>query len=162
MVKFYGRSILRQYMPAKPNKYGVKLWAICCACCGYSLTQNIYLGSSVQSVGGREVVLQLAEPYLDKGHVIYCDRFFSHLDLAAYLRSRKTGMVGTADITSLDQDLKYLVNHMHPLTWAYKWYKYKANFTYHTRQGEERKLLAEEPVCLLVWMDKNIARKTNK
>ena len=52
MLKFYGKSVLRQYMPAKPNKYGIKLWAVACACCGYSLTQNIYLGSSVQSVGG--------------------------------------------------------------------------------------------------------------
>ena len=161
MVRFYGRSVLRQYMPAKPNKYGVKLWAICCACCGYSLTQNIYLGSSVQTVGGRDVVLQLSEPYFEKGHVIYCDRFFSHLDLAAYLRSRQTGMVGTADITSLEPDLKYLVNNMHSLTWAYKWYKYKANFKFRTMQGQEEKPQAEESVCLLVWMDKKY-RTTNK
>ena len=57
MDKFYGRSVLRQYMPAKPNKYGVKFWAICCSCCGYSLTQDIYLGSSVESVGGRQEVM---------------------------------------------------------------------------------------------------------
>ena len=63
MVKFYGRIVLPQYMPAKPNKYGIKLWAVACTCCGYSLTQYIYLGSSVQSVGGRDVMLQLAEPY---------------------------------------------------------------------------------------------------
>ena len=25
MVKFYGRSVLRQYIKAKPNKYGIKL-----------------------------------------------------------------------------------------------------------------------------------------
>ena len=51
MVKFYGRSVLRQYIKAKPNKYGIKLWAICCACCGYSLKQNIYLGITVEKVG---------------------------------------------------------------------------------------------------------------
>ena len=96
MVKSYGRSILCHYMPAKPSKYGIKLWSICCACCGYSLAQDIYLGSSVESVGGRKVVTQLSEPYLDRGYVIYCDRFFSHLDLGAYLRSRRTGMVGTS------------------------------------------------------------------
>ena len=116
---------------------------------------------SVQSVGGRDVVLQLAEPYFEKGNVIYGDRFFSHRDLAAYLPSRQTGMVGTADITSLEPDLKYLVTNMHPLTWAYKWYSYKANFTHRTRQCEERKLLAEVPVCLLVWMDKKY-RTTDK
>ena len=92
MVKFYGRSIVRQYIKSKPHKFGIKLWSICCACCGYSLTQNIYLGSTVESVGGRDVVLQLSQAYLDKGHVIYCDRFFSHLDLATNLRSRQTGI----------------------------------------------------------------------
>ena len=115
MVKSYGRSVLRQYMPAKPNKYGIKLWSICCACCGYSLTQDLYLGSSVESVGGRKVVTQLAEPFCDRGHVIYCDRFFSHLDLAAYLKSRHTGMVGTSAMSSLPPDLAYLVSNMHPL-----------------------------------------------
>ena len=87
MIKFYGRSIVRQYIKAKPTKYGIKLWAICCGCCGYSFTQEMYLGGTAGHVGGRDVVLQLSEPFLDKGHVIYCDRFFSHLDLAAYLRS---------------------------------------------------------------------------
>ena len=99
MVKFYGRSVLRQYIKAKPHKYGIKLWAICCACCGYSLKQNIYLGSTVESVGGRDVVLQLTQPYLDKGHVIYCDRFFSHMDLAAYLPTLTTNWHGRYFIT---------------------------------------------------------------
>ena len=47
MIKFYGQSLVRQYIKSKPTKYGVKLWSMCCACCGYSLTQNIYLGSTV-------------------------------------------------------------------------------------------------------------------
>ena len=136
MVKFYGRSVLRQYIKAKPHKYGIKLWAICCACCSYSLKQNIYLGSTIESVGGRDVVLQLIQPYLDKGHVIYCDRFFSHMDLAAYLRSRQTGMVATSSLTKLPNDLEYLSRNMHPLTWAYKWFNCKAKFTYHPRAGE--------------------------
>ena len=86
MVKFYGRSVIRQYIKSKSTKYGVKLWSICCSCCGYSLTQNIYLGNTAEKVGGRDVALQVTEPYLDKGNIIYCDRFFSHLDLASYLR----------------------------------------------------------------------------
>ena len=101
MVKFYGRSVVRQYIPAKPHKYGVELWAICCSCCGYSLTQNLYLGGSVIPEGGRDVILEFTEPYYDKGHVIYCDRFFTHLDLAAYLRTRSTGFIGTANTQTL-------------------------------------------------------------
>ena len=164
MVKFYDRSVLGVYIKAKPHKYGIKLWAICCACCGYSLKQNIYLGSTVESVGGRGVVLQLIQPYLDKGHVIYCDRFFFHMDLVAYLRSRQTGVVGTSSLTKLPNDLEYLARNMHPLTWAYKWFICKAKFTYHPRAGEgpDQELHAEEPVCLLIWMDKKYRSEDKK
>ena len=161
MVKFYGRSVLRQYIKAKPNKYGIKLWSICCACCGYSLAQDLYLGSTVEAVGGRDVVLQLANPYLDKGHIIYCDRFFSHLDLAAYLRSRRAGMVGTSALTQLPPDLQYLVTNMHPLTWAYKWFMCQGKFKHRPIIGPTMQLQATEPVCLLVWMDKKY-RTTDK
>ena len=163
MVKFYGRSVIRQYIPAKPHKYGVKLWAICCSCCGYSLTQSLYLGSSVQSEGGRDVVIELAEPYFDKGYVVFCDRFFSHLDLAAYLRARSTGLVGTANAKSLPSDLNYLVSIMHPLTWAYKWFNLRAKIT--TKKRKEAglpDLEAEELVCLLVWMDKKYRTEDKK
>ena len=166
MVKFYGRSVVRQYMPAKPTKYGVKLWAITCSCCSYALTQNIYLGRSVGSEGGRQVVLELAEPYLDSGRTIFCDRYFSHIQLAAYLAKRKTGMVGTSNITKLPPDLDYLVSHMHPLSWAYKWYYCDAKFSYQTRRAGSRSEVTieaeKQPVCMLVWMDKKYRTEDKK
>ena len=163
MIKFYGRSVVRQYMKSKPTKYGVKLWALCCACCGYSLTQKMYLGSSAGAVTGRDVVLQLTEPYYDKGHVIYCDSFFSHLDLAAYLKSRKTGMVGTSSISmnSLPADLKYLVDNMHPLTWAFKWFNCEAKIKFQNNSTTQH-LEANETVSLVVWMDKKYRTKDKK
>ena len=163
MVKFYGRSVVRQYIPAKPHKYGVKLWAICCSCCGYSLTQNLYLGGSVIPEGGRDVILELTEPYYDKGHVIYCDRFFTHLDLEAYLRARSTGFVGTANTQTLPLDLQHLVSVMHPLTWAYKWYNHKARIETKKRKDARLPILeADEPICLLMWMDKKYRTQDKK
>ena len=50
---------------------------------------------------------------------------------------------------------------MHPLTWAYKWYIHKSNFTYQPRQGPEQNIQLEEPVCLTVWVDKKY-RTTDK
>ena len=161
MIKFYGRSVVRQYIKSKPTKYGIKLWALCCACCGYSLTQKMYLGSSAGAVSGRDVVLQLTEPYYDRGHVIFCDNFFSHLDLAAYLKSRKTGLVGTSSINSLPADLKYLVDRMHPLTWAFKWFNYEAKIKFQNNSTTQH-LEANEAVSLVVWMDKKYRSKDKK
>ena len=122
---------------------------------------GLYLGSTVEAVGGREVVLQLANPYLDKGHIIYCDRFFSHFDIADYLRSRRTGMFGTSALTQLPPDLQYLVTNMHPLTWEYKWFMCQAKFKHRPKIGPTMQLQATEPFCLLVWMDKKY-RTTDK
>ena len=81
-----------------------------------------------------------------------------------YLRSRQTGMVGTSSLTKLPNDLEYLARNMHPLTWAYKWFNCKAKFTYHPRAGEgpDQELHAEEPVCLLIWMDKKYRSEDKK
>ena len=53
---------------------------------------------------------------------------------------------------------------MHPLTWACKWFNCKAKFTYHPRAGEapDQELHAEEPVCLLLWMDKKYRSEDKK
>ena len=114
--------------------------------------------------GGRDVVIELAEQYFEEGYVIYCDRFFSHLDLAAYLRTRSTGLVGTGDAkTAIPSDLQYLVNIMHPLTWTYKWYNVKAKIDTTKRKEAHLTILeAEEPVCLLVWMDKKYRTQDKK
>ena len=109
-------SIINKSWLTRQCCYGQTIWTICCACYCYSLKQNIYLGSTVGQVGGKNVVLQQTQACLGKGHVIYCDRFFSHLDLAAYLCSQQTGMVNTSTLTMLPHDLEYLVRSMHRLT----------------------------------------------
>ena len=44
MRKFKGRSPLKQYMPLKPTKRGIKLWLRCDAGTGYIYDMNIYCG----------------------------------------------------------------------------------------------------------------------
>ena len=117
----------------------------------------------MQSEGGNDVVLELTQPYFDKGYVVYCDRFFSHIDFAAYLRAKSTALIGTEDMKPLPFDLTYLVNIMHPLTWSNKWFNLKVNIT--TKKMKYHKLPAleaEEPVCILVWYDKKYRTEDKK
>lgn len=46
LLSFYGRCGIRQYMPNKPNKYGIKIW--CLVCNQSSVVCDImpYLGKS--------------------------------------------------------------------------------------------------------------------
>ncbi|XP_054729306.1 piggyBac transposable element-derived protein 4-like [Anastrepha obliqua] len=47
MAKFKGRSSLKQYMPMKPIKRGVKIWLRCDAKTGYTYDLNVYTGKDV-------------------------------------------------------------------------------------------------------------------
>ena len=47
IVRFKGRSMLKQYLPMKPIKRGFKVWCLSCACCGYLLLFQVYTGKDV-------------------------------------------------------------------------------------------------------------------
>ena len=47
MVKFQGRSSLKQYMPLKPIKRGFKIWCLCDANSGYLHEFQIYTGNTL-------------------------------------------------------------------------------------------------------------------
>lgn len=62
MVKFKGRSTLKQYMPKKPIKRGFKVWARCDAKTGYLYQFEVYTrkGDSIENEGlGYNVVMKL-------------------------------------------------------------------------------------------------------
>ena len=44
MIPFKGRSSLKQYMPQKPVKRGIKVWALADAANGYMANFQVYTG----------------------------------------------------------------------------------------------------------------------
>ena len=93
MVGFKGRSSIKQYMPMKPTKRGFKIWCLCDSSNGYTYRIMVYTGASTEKESGGlgpAVVLKLANPLLDKSHFLYYDNYFSSIDLAKTLLSRKT------------------------------------------------------------------------
>ena len=90
---------------------------------------------------------------------------FSHIWTSLHIYDhhprRKTGMVGTTSATSLPREIDYLVKHMHPLTWAYKWFQHDADFKFHNK-GTVQDMLAKESVSLIVWMDKKYRTEDKK
>lgn len=47
MIGFKGRLSFRQYMPAKPTKYGIKVWMAANSSNSYVLNFSVYLGKEV-------------------------------------------------------------------------------------------------------------------
>ena len=95
MVGFKGRLSFRQYMPAKPTKWGVKVWELCESKSGYCLNLQVYTGRVAQQQPpqfglGHRVVMDMMSPYLDRRHHLYFDRFFASPKLAEDLADRGT------------------------------------------------------------------------
>lgn len=99
MIGFKGRFCLKQYMPKKPVKWGMKMWAIACSKTGYFLGGKLYLGKKEPKNSdlllGEQVVLNLAEPFFGKNHHVYYDNFFSSFNLCNILLQKDTYSCGT-------------------------------------------------------------------
>ena len=98
MIGFKGRSTLLQYMPLKPTKRGYKVWCRCDAKTGYMCEFDIYTGASLDrgdSSLSSYVVKKLTESIYNKGYIIYCDNYFSSVELLKDLLSKKTYCIAT-------------------------------------------------------------------
>ena len=98
MIPFQGRSSLKQYMPAKPVKRGIKVLCLADAHNGYMCETQVYEGraGSVEGPLGKRVVLDLSKQLEGKKHHIYFDNFFSSVSLLTTLRDRGLYACGTA------------------------------------------------------------------
>ena len=85
MIAFKGRLSFRQYMPAKPTKYGIKVWMAADSQNGYVNNFSVYLGkeANVPRVNGLgyDVVMKMASPFLKKHRHIFFDNFFTSTKL---------------------------------------------------------------------------------
>lgn len=102
MVKFKGRIFFRQYLPAKPTKWGIKEFVLAEAKTGYALKSIVYTGkNSFQRKAGvplsEQVVLDLLEGFEDKGHRVYMDSFYSSPNLFLKLKEKNIGACGTVN-----------------------------------------------------------------
>ncbi|XP_049306462.1 piggyBac transposable element-derived protein 1-like [Bactrocera dorsalis] len=94
---------LRQYMPDKTHKYGVKLFVLCDSY-GFSYNFEVYRGAGENDVvadapdlgATGNVVVRLTQTVPNfKNHIVYFDNFYTSLPLLVYLRSRGIYALGT-------------------------------------------------------------------
>ena len=84
MIPFKGRSSLKQYMPKKPVRRGIKVWALADSENGYIANFQVYTGKQGDSTEkglGAKVVKTLTAPYVNSCRHVYFDNFFTGVDL---------------------------------------------------------------------------------
>ena len=89
MIRYMGRAVeYVQYMPAKPIKHGIKVYAMCCAVSGIMIAWNVYTGAEEGVVNTTtKICADLAKQaniHNQKGRVLYTDNYYTSVKLAKY------------------------------------------------------------------------------
>lgn len=100
LVPYRGRCSFIQYLPKKPAKYGLKLFALCDSKTFYVSNLELYCGTQpngpyVQSNTPSEIISRLVDPYKGKNRNLTCDNWYSSYPLAKDLLKKKITFVGT-------------------------------------------------------------------
>ena len=97
MIPWRGNLSFKVFNPLKPIKHGIKAYELCDSKTGYCYMIEIYTGKlSASSKGSTyDLCFRLMDPYLDLGHKLYLDNFYSSPVLFQDMFNRKTGCCGT-------------------------------------------------------------------
>lgn len=97
MIPWRGRLQFKQYIKNKSHKYGVKIYKLCTPE-GYTYNSIIYSGrgeNGPERNHGQVTVLKLLQGLEEKSREVIADNFYSSIELAERLLTRKTRYCGT-------------------------------------------------------------------
>ena len=138
MVKFRGRLSFRQYLPAKPTKYGIKVWMRADPTNGYTNEFQVYTGreGNVRETGlAARVVMDLTSRIWGRHHIVNTDNYFTSPELANQLLRQNTYLRGTVRSNRKGFPLQHLHKN-------------------DVRQQGQFKTAQKGEVTACVWMDK--------
>lgn len=114
MVKYHGRAPVLQFMPNKPERFGIKMWAICSPE-GYLFDFDVYCGQGsniyssdnkmklVKCAVGSRVVMLMVQQLLStvslkklSSYHLYFDNYFCNPDLLVHLK--EVGLIATGTV----------------------------------------------------------------
>jgi hypothetical protein len=101
VVLWKGSLSFKQFIPTRRHRFGIKVFVICDCQTGVVLDFIVYTGSSTEFKLDKNlgksvyVVMTLMKPYLNKGHSLFPDNWYTSPRLFEKLHEFKTGACGT-------------------------------------------------------------------
>ena len=95
MIKFKGRSSIKQYLPLKPIKRGYKVWCLCDSITGYLFNYGKEETNGKEIPFGERVVFDLISGHNFQGKHLYFDNFFTSLRFLENLMLQNIKACGT-------------------------------------------------------------------
>ena len=87
-MSFKGRLLIKQYIPLKPTKHGIKFFAICDDDIGYCLNIYVYSTTNQQLLPGNGFTFNICTQLMRifwEGHDLYTYRLYTSVKLTSYL-----------------------------------------------------------------------------
>lgn len=141
MIKFKGRSSLKQYMRDKPNKRGFKIWMLCDSS-SYNLKFQVYTRKSdvlgAEKGLGACIVIDMVDGLPNKNHIVFMDNCFTRYYVFKTLKDDLIYVAGTVNASR--NNLPKFKNDKNILLGEYDWkvsntgiviYKWKDNKCVH-------------------------------
>jgi len=102
LLLFKGRLGFKQFIKTKRARFGIKLFELCSKS-GILLDLMVYTGGHMSKelipdpelLTSEKIPLTLMQPYLNKGHRLFLDNFYTSPRLALHLLDKQTTLVGT-------------------------------------------------------------------
>lgn len=124
LQSFRGRCPFRQYMPNKPAKYGIKIFALVDSISYYTSNLEVYTG--VQPDGpfrvdnsAISVTKRLVLPILKTGRNVTMDNWFTSIPLAKYMLNNKLTIIGTLKKNKREVPPSFVCNKNRPVFGSY-------------------------------------------
>ena len=94
-IAFKGRSVLKQYDPKKPDKWGFKAFVLSESKSGYVLDWTLYAGKTENVAAADDdagvthrIVRSLMADHIGKGHELYIDSYYTGVPIAVELSTQ--------------------------------------------------------------------------
>lgn len=98
---FRGRCGFKQYIPSKPNKYGIKIFAVADSRTSYALNLEVYVGQQPEGPYSMKndpesIVLRMVSSFSGTNRNVTCDNWFTSYNLVkVLLNEHRLTYVGT-------------------------------------------------------------------
>lgn len=102
LMLFKGRCYFKQFIPSKRSRFGIKSFILCDCKTNYVLDYIVYTGKNTDIIHNlttigksADIVMTLLHPYLEKGHTLITDNWYTSPHLYNVLHKHKTNAFGT-------------------------------------------------------------------
>ena len=119
LIPFRGRCSFRQYLPSKPDKYGLKIFLLVDCDTGYMYDGIPYTGAAQDSTRTCGLASKITKDLLcnlyNTGRNVTADNYFTDFDLAAELLRKRLTYVGTVRKNKRDLPVEFQADKDRPV-----------------------------------------------